>query len=277
MVSTPSGDRAIEMLEVGDTVWSIDPTSGERVTARIVSIRGAKRECIRLHMGEHQLLCTPDHPVFEPIDARFRPAGDWVTAGATKVLLALGDGVRATTVDRVESAAGVHEVYDLTLDVAPHTFVASRVLVHNKSPVGEWQRYEEVEGPTFTLDTNDDSRTFMLYPCLAGEYADEHDPRVEIFASFGALEDMAGTGQARAALIVWSEDSDGVPISDGPVPGADETVVPFGPSACEDGVTIEFRYLTPELGGSFPVEWTATVAVRVGYEDNATLEISPEP
>lgn len=134
LVSTPRGKRRIEDLVVGDTVWCVDPESGERVEAPLVQVRSAKREIMRLEGDGFSLRCTTDHPLYDPVAKEWSAAGDWVL-GKRTALLRVEDGARPSVVQvstRV-IADGLADVFDLSVEHALHNFVADGVLVHNKS------------------------------------------------------------------------------------------------------------------------------------------------
>lgn len=129
-VRVPKGERLVEDLAVGDEVSCVDPVTGSIETGTIVAIRSAQRECVGLGV----LTATSDHPLYCPDTAGYHPAGDWAL-GQRKHLLQVSDsGVKAVNVSNVERYAGIHEVFDLTVDHPLHNFVANGILVHNKTP-----------------------------------------------------------------------------------------------------------------------------------------------
>jgi hypothetical protein len=133
-VRTPGGLRPIEVLCEGDEVCCVDPASGELVTAKVVATRRATRECVRLEFSGGALLLTSDHPLYSPEDGAWAPAGDWVLEKRTRLLVVREGGrVEVAQVTSSSSYAGVHEVFDLTVDHALNDFVAEGVVVHNKS------------------------------------------------------------------------------------------------------------------------------------------------
>jgi Hint domain len=136
VVDTPDGPRAIETLAVGDRVWAVDTRTGERVSTRIVGIRTATRECLALELPDGgSLVCTPDHPVYDPDSEHYVPAVRWLERQATRILRVDDRGVRIERVVSVRTGVGVRRVFDLTVESELHDFVASGVLVHNKSPI----------------------------------------------------------------------------------------------------------------------------------------------
>ena len=132
-VRTPNGRRRIEDLAVGDWVLSLDPETGELVPGPITAIRSARREVMLLSAAGHDLRVTTDHPLYCPDEKRYAPAGDWALGQRTALLCLVEDAPTVVSVDRVDVAGGIAEVFDLTVDTPLHNFLADGVLVHNKS------------------------------------------------------------------------------------------------------------------------------------------------
>ena len=133
-VTTPGGSVPIEQLRVGDRVMSVDVATGALVGVTVTAIREAERECASLELEDgNTLVCTPDHPVFDPDSGTYRYAGDWVSGEATRLLVELEGNVRRSAVRGRKVYAGVRRVFDLTVDGPHSNFVANGVVVHNKS------------------------------------------------------------------------------------------------------------------------------------------------
>lgn len=144
-IATPAGPRRVESLRVHDRVWSMDPLTGHRVATSIIAIRSAERECLVLRAGAATLVCTPDHPIYDPDRKDYRPASDWADAKSASMLIV--EGTTAPCREPVRgghSYAGVRTVYDLSVDDDLHNFIANEILVHNKTPA-------------FASDTDDES------------------------------------------------------------------------------------------------------------------------
>lgn len=134
MVSTPQGPRPIESLRVGDAIESVDVESGERVAVTITAIRTATRECVGIELGGgERLVCTSNHPIFDPARREYRSAGDWVTQSGLSVLRAVDGRFEPVSPTATSAFAGLLRVFDLTVSGAHHNFVADGVVVHNKS------------------------------------------------------------------------------------------------------------------------------------------------
>jgi hypothetical protein len=134
-IATPAGRRRLADLEVGDEVFSVDPETGQRVAGPITAIQTAERECVELEAGtDATLVCTSDHPVWDPETGVYVDAGDWVTGSRDSLLIVEGAGVEARRLTGSEEYVGVHRVYDITVNTDHHNFVANGVVVHNKTP-----------------------------------------------------------------------------------------------------------------------------------------------
>ena len=84
-----------------------------------------------------RLVATPDHPIFAPTLGGFVDAGRMALGQVTRALI-VEEGeaearVREADLAPCETYAGVHEVFDLTVEGAFPTFVAEGFVVHNKS------------------------------------------------------------------------------------------------------------------------------------------------
>ena len=133
-VATPKGPRPIEELEVGDEVLAVDPATGSPAATRITHVRSAPRGGGAFTVGAPTPPVTTDHPLFDPKARDFFPAGDWLL-GTRSTLWALdGESCREVEVTARQTYAGVHTVFDLTVESELHTFVAEGFVVHNKVP-----------------------------------------------------------------------------------------------------------------------------------------------
>lgn len=134
LVLVPSGHRAIETLRVGDIVYAWDTATNMLVETPVTAIRSARRECVAVEAdGQAALICTPDHPLYDPQSGDYAPASEWVEGRRTQLLRVDSEGARLTEVGAMRIHAGVFEVYDITVQSVHHNFVAGGILVHNKS------------------------------------------------------------------------------------------------------------------------------------------------
>lgn len=133
-IRTPDGRRRIEDLEVGDTVFSLDPETGKFVEGEIVGIDQVERECLALELGGTTLKYTSNRPVYDPDADEYAPAGDWVRGKRSSVLVRDDDSTEVRTIEETAAYAGISQVFDLTVGTEHSNFVADGFLVHNKSP-----------------------------------------------------------------------------------------------------------------------------------------------
>ena len=153
-VRTLDGERLIEELCLGDVVISIDPESGEQIAAPISAIRSAHRECLSIALsGDRTLVATSDHPVFDPDEGDYFPAGDWALGKRKRLLEVTEQGVQAVEVESTSIYSGVRKVFDLTVDSPHHNFVADGIVVHNKSVDDGYDGGQGWETGTDTTET----------------------------------------------------------------------------------------------------------------------------
>ena len=130
-VDTPSGPRAIETLEVGELVWSVDLADGERRVPSPV-VHTMNREVagvLQVAWPDGGVEVTREHPFWDPTHARWVRAGD-LHEGSP--LRAWRDGDWTTVrVQAVRSVPSPHTVYNLTV-AGEHNYLVDGVLVHNK-------------------------------------------------------------------------------------------------------------------------------------------------
>ncbi len=132
-VSTPSGKRRVEELVIGDEIIVVEPTLGQHSVSVITHIVSADRECGQLHFSDgSSLRVTSNHPLFDPSDRAFHPAGDWLLGERSTLLRFENDAFEVVTVTARTAFVDVRTVFDLTVESPWHTFVAEGIVVHNK-------------------------------------------------------------------------------------------------------------------------------------------------
>ncbi|SDT11387.1 filamentous hemagglutinin family N-terminal domain-containing protein [Pseudomonas asplenii] len=145
MVATPSGDRAIDTLKVGDIVWSKPEKGGEPFAAAILATHVRTDQPIyrlkleSLHADgvaeSETLLVTGGHPFYVPAQKGFVPVIDLRTGD---LLQSLEDGASENVSTRVRSLELFQpegKTFNLTVDVG-HTFYVGKLKtwVHNVGP-----------------------------------------------------------------------------------------------------------------------------------------------
>lgn len=131
LVSTPSGDRAIGEVQVGESIWSVDPDSGAKTLGRVSRVVRAWGWCEKLDLGGESLWLTAEHPLYSPELGEFRAAQHWLEGELATTLGA--DGAPTSTARGAWYEQRPCRVIDLTVESEPHTFIAAGIVVHNKS------------------------------------------------------------------------------------------------------------------------------------------------
>jgi hypothetical protein len=175
LVSTPTGERAIEDLAIGDLVYALDPHTGERVATAINFVRSKTRRCLDFQIeGGATLRCTHDHPVYSPDHHSYANAGHWRSGELTHMLVVTDEGLERRRVAHVEQAPEDCVVFDIGVEHELHNFLANRVLVHNKSVASydsnDWSDEDEAATDTGRTFVGDES----FYAC--GEECDILNP-----------------------------------------------------------------------------------------------------
>ncbi len=121
------GMRAIELLLEGDTLVSMDPSTGERFEPTAVRVHATRRECVALRFGRTTLRCTPRQPTYDPSEGVFAPASEWIE-GRRQALLDID--LRRVLVDTVLLDGGCLRVFNISVPHPLHNFIVDGVLAH---------------------------------------------------------------------------------------------------------------------------------------------------
>lgn len=269
-VRTPAGEVLAGSLAVGDPVCSIDLASGLVIVGRVVQLRRAVRECLALRWDGGALVCTPDHPLLDAERGIYRPASDFVTGDARRLLAWTEAGTRAVTVTVVDRYVGLHEVLDIAVDAAPHNFVAGGVIVHNKSV--ETTSSVQADGPDFELSVMERAQEFRVKLCSDGADFDLGPGDMDfLYINVSALvgEAAADEGIMRLAVILLADDPESrfvdiaAPGDGGVSPAPTDT-------PCSVGFALRFERFDDLADGVITVMWGATT----GYTSNEGLNLS---
>jgi hypothetical protein len=139
-VATPSGERAIEALSVGDVVWGYDVERDARVASRVSAVHAHEaREVGAVVLGDGRVLyATQAHPFYDASLDRYVPAAD---LSAESRLLSVEDGARTLSSAEFVPGATHSIVHNITVE-GVHNYFAGGVLVHNKEappcPTYDW-------------------------------------------------------------------------------------------------------------------------------------------
>lgn len=275
LVRTPSGTRRLGELRLGDEVLSLALESGEWVPARIVGLRTARRECLRIHCASAELVCTPDHPIYSPESGEYEPASRWAD-GVRRSVLCAAEAAAAEAVVRVEAFVGVREVVDLTVDSPQHNFVAGGLLVHNKSYYT--MLHDDQEGPAFALQPDDSSREFTIRACIDGKDPSAESSYMNVMIS--TTEDPPSTmGDMWFAVYFANAGEDMTRFADY-ASGAEPYLlwVDVLSGACLSPLSIAFERLDDLPDGAIGFTWTVSAASEpppgTDLEDAMVLEIT---
>lgn len=189
-VHTPDGTCPVESLEVGSVVLGVDPGSGEVRPTRVTAMRSAERECLQLRLpGGEVLVCTGDHPLYDPDADEYAPATEWVDGRRSHVAMLVEGRLQRVAIEGHDRYVGVRRVYDVTVDGDPHSFVASGCLVHNKS--------------VFYCDTsygyNDQGQCVMLSSTGIGDATWGSDTEGDTDSTGSSSADGSGSGSGSSS------------------------------------------------------------------------------
>jgi intein/homing endonuclease len=133
-VETPAGLVAIEDLKEGDSVYSVDPKTNQRITA-VVSKAHARVSSGSMNVtfsNGRSLRVTDEHPFYSPESGDYKRIGDfregdellWFEPGAEEPVEITIRAIRPDDADVT--------VYNITVEGDLQNYLADGVLVHNK-------------------------------------------------------------------------------------------------------------------------------------------------
>ena len=135
LIATPYGATLIECLQIGDIVISPDPLTNTTHFGRVTAIRTAFSQCLTFSLeGGGELVVTQEHPLWDPVAQKFKPAGKFTRSSTVTVSDGQLGAMRQLSIVAISSQHVMKRVYDLTISSPAHTFIANGVVVHNKQP-----------------------------------------------------------------------------------------------------------------------------------------------
>lgn len=139
-VATPDGDRPIETLAPGDTVFAYG--NGAFTQTRVLRVFRGSARVLSLRAGGRTLLATADHPLLAR--SGFTRAGELVPDEEIATLS--GGKLAWTPVSPAAPSEAPRPVFNLELE-APHTFIAEGIIAHNYYGSRNYsrRRYRELE------------------------------------------------------------------------------------------------------------------------------------
>jgi predicted lipid-binding transport protein (Tim44 family) len=126
-IRTLKGLVAIEKLEVGDPVWSMDSGQLREAKVRAV-IRVVPEEYLELSAGGTRVRVTPEHPIMVA-PGTYRQAG-FLSPGDLVFLYRAGT-LEAAAVQSINRLPGVHPAFNLLVSPGG-TFISGDLVLHNK-------------------------------------------------------------------------------------------------------------------------------------------------
>ena len=126
-VATPVGPVGIETLASGDEVLAVT-NDGKTVRATVKNIFVSKNQLMKVETGGGVLVATAEHPISLG-EGRFRSAGD--LRPGDRIMNWKGGRLVPKTVRKLSLAEDEGLVFNLQVG-EPNTFIAQRVVVHNK-------------------------------------------------------------------------------------------------------------------------------------------------
>lgn len=278
-VRTPEGEVPAGSLAVGDRVCSIDLATGLVIVGRVVQLRRAIRECLALRWDGGALVCTPDHPLLDAERGIYRPAADFVTGDARRLLAWTEAGTRPVMVEAVDRYVGMHEVLDIAVDAAPHNFVAGGVIVHNKDSVSSSD--VQAEGPEFELSVMERAQEYRVKLCSDGADFDLDPGDMDFLnISVSSLVGEAATGEEimRLAVILLADGAESRFV-DLAAPG-DRLFTPTPTNTpCSVGFALRFERIDELADGVITVTWSASSTFPsdedLDLSHDVTLTIEP--
>ena len=126
-VATDDGAVSIASLRPGDRVLAFDPNRGETTLTTVTRLvpRGERAILTFILSNGAALRVTPEHPLFDSADRRFRRAETFVAGDRLRGI----DGSDVAVIERGDSGDRT-QVFDLSV-AGPHTYFAAGIVAHN--------------------------------------------------------------------------------------------------------------------------------------------------
>jgi len=131
-VSTPSGDKTIETLKVGDEVLSYDHKEDVIKSSKVTKVfKHENKKYGELYLSNGvKIQVTPNHPFYSVDKKKYVAVGK--LHPKDKLYLRTSDNkMNIVTVDKFVKPAASTTVYNIEVD-AQHNYFAKGILVHNK-------------------------------------------------------------------------------------------------------------------------------------------------
>jgi hypothetical protein len=131
-ISTPNGDVKIEKLKVGDIIYSVNPSTGERIKAVIKKIvsKNSIYYIVNSHMG-NVVEATGEHLFLVSEEVKYYQIKELLKK-SKRLQILQNDALQSTNIN-ITPAKNKKKVYDLTVNSQFKNFIANGFVVHNKS------------------------------------------------------------------------------------------------------------------------------------------------
>jgi hypothetical protein len=143
LVATEDGFKRIDMIQVGERVWSYNVETGEKSLKEVKQVFVKQNDGIlHLKTTEGEIDATTSHP-FYVIDKGWVAAGDLLVGDAVHTL----DGVAGTVTGfKIEKLDKPIPVYNIEVEDFNSYFVGNGLLVHNTCPDAQHHTFPKYLG-----------------------------------------------------------------------------------------------------------------------------------
>ncbi len=160
-IATPTGQRAIESISVGEAVLGYDHRQNKVVSRLVTATHRHVGSSFRLlKLGDKRLGVTDEHPIYDGMARRYRPAaeirrGSRLLGATYEARQRSAVPIEVTAVSRTPLLRGT--VYNISV-AGTQNYFAEGILVHNKQPNPCWD---------YSADTYADGQKLkQLDPCV---------------------------------------------------------------------------------------------------------------
>ena len=218
LIATPYGATLIECLQIGDIVISPDPLTNTTHFGRVTAIRTAFGQCLTFSLeGGSELLVTQEHPLWDPVAQKFKPAGKFTRSSTVTVSDGQLGAMRQLSIVAISSQHVMKRVYDLTISSPTHTFIANGVVVHNKHPIhvdhimilssNEWLAPAGGGDTDITVKYSDGAVNYSVSVSPSGSWLSVSANSGTTPSSIIITAAANSQGTTRSGLVIFSADS----------------------------------------------------------------------
>ncbi len=134
-ISTPTGEKLIENLQIGDEIYSYDMYNQKYISSKVLLIKKYYRDCYQLRTADGiQLTATLTHPIYSPQTGKYELVEKWFNKELNSFAIMKQNNNFINTATQSVKPIGKKVVYDITVESPHANFIANSFLVHNKTP-----------------------------------------------------------------------------------------------------------------------------------------------